>query len=196
MITRAKYQHTMENDGYLPPMVYRLDAGKEVQPSTERMESIGHLMITNGPAFSPDGKKFYVTSTIDKKGMCYDYDLESGLMSNGRQHIVEPRGTLDGNSVDTDGNIWWNIVEYGKCTGVDKFNGETGRKIDEVDVGMKSNLTHCFGGPDFKTMLITSSYDMAKRGGKLTDLDGCITLVRRPTDPSFHGAPLPKWIGI
>ena len=144
-------------------------------------------MMTNGPNFSPDGKQFYVTSTVDAKGMCYDYDLESGLMSNGRSHIVEPRGNLDGSTVDTDGNIWWNVHDRKTGTFVDKFDGASGRKMDEVDVGMHTNLSHCFGGPEFKTMLITSSYEMARRAGKIGENDGCLTLVRRPADSKFHG---------
>ena len=79
---RKKYVHRMEHGDFLPPMLYRLDAGENIQPTTVPMDAVGKVLCSNGPNFSPDGKKFYFVCSFNNVAMSYDYDLEKGLMSN------------------------------------------------------------------------------------------------------------------
>jgi sugar lactone lactonase YvrE len=64
-------------------------------------------VITNGPAFSPDGRILYHTDTLAKT--IYAFDLkEDGAISNKRifVRIEDGAGFPDGSLVDMDGCLW------------------------------------------------------------------------------------------
>jgi sugar lactone lactonase YvrE len=63
---------------------------------------------TNGPCFSPDGRIFYVADTSFEKIHCFDYDMNDGMLRNGRlfadYHEID--GVPDGAKVDSEGYLW------------------------------------------------------------------------------------------
>ena len=64
-------------------------------------------VITNGPAFSPDGKIFYHTDTLART--IYAFDLaDNGEISNKRAFVrlEEGAGHPDGSVVDAEGCLW------------------------------------------------------------------------------------------
>ena len=62
---------------------------------------------TNGPCFSPDGKVFYVADSNASAIHAFDYDVETGALSNCRLLMdMKPLGIPDGCKVDTDGCLW------------------------------------------------------------------------------------------
>ena len=78
--TRYWYIHS-SGDGPLKPQLYRLDASADGSDAkTEVIDSVGHVVCSNGPNFSPDAKKFYFTCSINNAVMQYDYDEEKGQM--------------------------------------------------------------------------------------------------------------------
>lgn len=78
------------------------------------------LTISNGLGWSPDEKTFYLTDSAIKTIYAYDFDSESGTISNRRVFIdltvesFEP----DGLTVDREGCIWsamwdgWCIIRF------------------------------------------------------------------------------------
>src|SRR5215470_6394352 len=52
--------------------LYRLD------PDLKLTRLQGDIIVSNGPCFSPDGKRFYFTDTWSEEIWAYDYDTASG----------------------------------------------------------------------------------------------------------------------
>ena len=64
-------------------------------------------VITNGPAFSPDGRVFYHTDTLAKT--IYAFDLKADGTISGKRafiRIEDGAGYPDGSVVDRDGCLW------------------------------------------------------------------------------------------
>jgi sugar lactone lactonase YvrE len=111
-------------------------------------------VITNGPAFSPDGRTLYHTDTLEKIIYAFDVD-EAGEISNKRVfvRIEEGAGYPDGPTVDAEGCIW---------TGL--FAGWSARRYSpegEVLATVRfpcANVTKiAFGGPDLRDVYATTA---------------------------------------
>jgi len=136
--------------------LYRLDAG-----GLAVMDS-GYV-ITNGPAFSPDGRTLYHTDTLEK--IIYAFDTgEDGMLRNKRVfvRIEEGAGYPDGPVVDAQGCLW---------TGL--FGGWAARRYSPGGALLQSvkfpvaNVTKiAFGGAEFKTVYATT----ARKGLSSEDL--------------------------
>ena len=129
--------------------LYRLDPDGEV-----------HAMdtdygITNGPAWSPDGKVLYHNDSKARRVYAFACDRESGAIDNKRCliELTGDEGFPDGLTVDRDGFIW--LAHWGGSR-VTRFS-PTG-EVDRVLKMPVSQVTSCaFGGPDLKTLYITSA---------------------------------------
>ena len=126
-----------------------------------------NLGIPNTFVWSPDNKNFYFTDTLDGNIMKYDYDVETGNLSNKNFFAKFDRGFPDGSTIDTDGCLW-NCRWGGSCVVRYTPSGE----VDQVIELPVENITNCvFGGKDLKTLFITS----AKNPGKNQhELDGSL----------------------
>jgi sugar lactone lactonase YvrE len=76
--------------------LYRLDTDSSATPVAD---GIG---ISNGMAFTPDGKQIYYTDSYARTIYMFDYDEDSGEISNSRVFVkTKPDGGLpDGMAVD------------------------------------------------------------------------------------------------
>lgn len=85
-----------------PATLYRLDLDGTV---TAVVTNVG---LANGMGFTPDGKRFYFTDTENHKIDIFDYDEETGELSNGRLFVQVPEGdgSPDGLTVDAEGYVW------------------------------------------------------------------------------------------
>jgi len=125
------------------------------------------LGIPNTFVWSPDNSKFYFTDTLSRVILNYDFNLESGELSNKKELFSFNRGFPDGSTIDTDGCIW-NCRWGGSC--VVRFT-PTG-KIDQIIEMPVENITNCvFGGKDMKTLFITTA---SNKGENQNDLDGSL----------------------
>ena len=82
--------------------LYRIDTDGT---ATAVMEDLG---IPNGLGFTPDGNKMYFTDSTAFKIYVFDYDQESGELSN-RKVFIETspdQGVPDGMTVDSEGFVW------------------------------------------------------------------------------------------
>lgn len=118
-----------ENGHYEPPRgcLYRLDAD-----GTCTMMVDG-LTVSNGLAFSPDGRTMYLSDSgrLVMKIWAFDYDLETGTPSNRRVFAdLSARGWApDGATVDSEGRYWSAIVNSGKLVCF-RPDGSVEREID------------------------------------------------------------------
>lgn len=111
-------------------------------------------IVTNGPAFSPDGQVLYHTDTF--AGEIYAFDLDAaGAVSNKRLFIKIPPGDgyPDGMTVDNDGYIWLAHFAGGRLTRFDP----SGQAVAILRLPV-SNITSCaFGGRNLDRLYITTA---------------------------------------
>jgi D-xylonolactonase len=111
--------------------------------------------ITNGPAWSADYKRMYYNDTFHGRMYAFDFDLERGELSNKRLFLQlgGEEGNPDGMTTDSEGGLW--VAQWGasKVTRRDAAG-----KVLQAVVLPCSQITSCaFGGPDFKTLYITTA---------------------------------------
>ena len=146
-----------ENIGKL----YKVDTNKKISIVEEE------LGIPNTFVWSPDNKNFYFTDTLNGTILSYDFELESGELSNKKIFATFDRGHPDGSTIDTDGCVW-NCRWGGSC--IVRFTPSG--KVDQIIEMPVQNITNCvFGGSDMKTLFITTA---SNEGKNKNDLDGSL----------------------
>ena len=143
-----------ENIGKL----YKVDTNKKISVVEEG------LGIPNTFVWSPDNTNFYFTDTLNGTLLSYDFELESGELSNKKNFATFDRGHPDGSTIDTDGCVW-NCRWGGSC--IVRFTPSG--KVDQIIEMPVQNITNCiFGGSDMKTLFITTA---SNEGKNQNDLD-------------------------
>ena len=139
--------------------LYKVDINKQV---TVIEDDLG---IPNTFVWSPDNSKFYFTDTLTGTIKSYDFNLQTGTLTNKQNFINIDRGLPDGSTIDTDGCLW-NCRWGGSC--IVRFTPDG--KIDQFIEMPVQNITNCvFGGSDMKTLFITTA---ANEDDGRTDMDG------------------------
>jgi sugar lactone lactonase YvrE len=141
---------TMDEETLSRPLgaLYRLD----LDGTLHRM--VDGLIVSNGLAWSGDGRTMFHS---DSKGMvvwAYDYDPEHGTMAN-RRVIARPTeevGRPDGAAADVEGFYW----SAGISAGVLNRWAPDGRLDRTIPLPCSNPTMPCFGGPDLKTIFVTS----------------------------------------
>jgi sugar lactone lactonase YvrE len=128
--------------------IYSLEAPAKIQRWVEG------LLTSNGIAFSPDNKTFYYADTPSHAIQQCDYDLETGVPSNCRLFHQFPHGNgrPDGAAVDSEGCYWTALYEGGRIVRLNPV----GDIVQEIAVPAKCPTMVAFGGPDLKTLFITT----------------------------------------
>lgn len=128
--------------------LFRLD----VDHSLHRLDSGIHF--SNSNSLSPDGNSLYFSDSWLKTAFAYDYDSETGAVSNRRTFVNTNSlgGLPDGAAVDVHGNVW--IAIYGGAKiAVFRPDGSLMRSID-MPVSLVSSVA--FGGPNLDRLFVTS----------------------------------------
>lgn len=115
-----------------------------------------NVTISNGIVWDSNKKLMYYIDTPTQQVVAYNYDPETGDISNKRVVVQVPKemGSPDGMSIDTEGKLW--IAHWGG-SGVYRWNPETGDLMEKIDVPAP-NVTSCaFGGPNLTTLYITTA---------------------------------------
>jgi sugar lactone lactonase YvrE len=128
--------------------LYRLDPDR----SWTRIDS--GYKVTNGPAFSVDGRTMYHTDSA--RQIVYAFDLaDDGSALNRRVFLQfgEDEGYPDGMTVDAEDCLWIAFWD-GWC--VRRFSPE-GERLSELRVPVQRPTSCAFGGPDLDRLFITSA---------------------------------------
>ena len=137
-------------------LLYRVDPKGQV---TEWRRGLG---ISNTLCWSPDRRTFYFGDTLANE--IYAYDYADGAISNER--IFQKgfdRGAPDGSAIDSAGYLW-NCRFGGGCI----LRLAPDGSIDRVIEMPVQNITTCtFGGPDLKTLFITTASIVSPPGNRL-----------------------------
>jgi L-arabinonolactonase len=168
--------------------LYRLDPDF----SLHRMDD--GIIVSNGPCWSPDDRTFYFADSRSAKISAYDYDLQTGSLSNKRAFAAFDnsdlrRGAPDGATVDAEGYLWSAAV----------FSGELRRFAPDgtLDHTIKlpvNNVTSLnFGGPNLDVIYCTSIGRMHLPG--LPDDGPTGGSVFAVSNSGFRGGEEPRFAG-
>ncbi len=131
--------------------LYRVD----VDHTVHRM--LGNLTISNGIVWTGDAKTMYFIDTPTGQIWGFDYDVESGGISNKRVAVTVPNdmGHPDGMTVDSEDNVW--VALYGGGA-VGRWDPRTGNLLDKVAAPGAKAVTSCaLGGKDLDELYITTA---------------------------------------
>lgn len=124
--------------------------GKEVK------KMISNRKVSNGICWSTDNTKMYYVDSFDYNIKAYDFDLESGAVSNERTIIEmkEARFAPDGMTIDEQGMLW--VAMWGEGT-VNRYNPLSGELVGKVEVNAPHVSSCAFGGANMTQLLITTA---------------------------------------
>jgi sugar lactone lactonase YvrE len=165
-------QQNIGADGADLPIVR--DSGRlwRVDPAGKAVRMAEGIAVTNMPLWSPDGRLFYYADSARNRIYVHDYDPRTGDISNGRIFCEGfGYGFPDGAAMDEEGYIWNARWDGGAVLRIapDGF-------IDRVVRLPVDRPTNCvFGGPDMRTLFITSSSaGMTEEQRAARPLSGCL----------------------
>jgi len=124
----------------------------------------GDISVSNGLAFSPDGRTMYWADTHAHQVFAFDFDGNDGTLSRRRVFArFEPKtpghdlagygGRPDGAAVDAEGAYWVAMYEGQRLL---RFS-PAGTLLREVRLPVRCPTMPCFGGPDLRTLYITTA---------------------------------------
>jgi sugar lactone lactonase YvrE len=129
--------------------LFRIDADFSMSRHADK------LIVSNGLAWSPDGRTFYHIDTRPGRIDAYDFDAAAGALSN-RRTFVDYAGAAharpDGCTVDAQGGLWvaevddWHVRRYSPDGKLDR----------EIRVPMRKPTSVMFGGDELGTLYVTS----------------------------------------
>ncbi|MBW2428879.1 MAG: SMP-30/gluconolactonase/LRE family protein [Deltaproteobacteria bacterium] len=191
MIAAQKVPGNRFNDGKCDPagrfwagtMAYDQNVGAaalyclDIDLTVRRM--IDNVTISNGLVWTSDMRCFYFIDTPTCEVAAFDYDVDSGNISNRKAviKIDENLGYPDGMTIDEEDMVWIAHWGGGKVT---RWNPKTGELLDTIKVPHASLVTSCaFGGPDLNELFITTAtVDLNEEQRKLQPLAGSIFRIR------------------
>ncbi|MDH5246258.1 MAG: SMP-30/gluconolactonase/LRE family protein [Betaproteobacteria bacterium] len=129
--------------------LYRLD------PDFTLTRLLEGMTISNGLAFSPDGRTMYHTDTPTQTINGYEYDAVSGTPARPRvlARFAAEGDRPDGAAVDRDGCYWTALYGGGQV----KRIAPDGRVLAEYPVPAMCPTMCAIGGPDLKTLYVTTA---------------------------------------
>jgi L-arabinonolactonase len=164
--------------------VYRVERDLSVH------KIISGVACANSICFSPDGRVMYFADTPTGEIWAYDYDTNTGDISNKRvfANFSDQPGTPDGSIVDSEGYLWnaqWNghrVVRY-------RPDGTADRVIS---IPVINPTCLAFGGKDLDVLYMTTArYLMTPEQIKAEPLSGglfaIIVDVKGLNEPKFCG---------
>lgn len=121
------------------------------------------ITTSNGLAWSPDGHTMYWSDTRAHEVRALDFDPDLGTLSRQRvfarfaprQEGVRYGGRPDGAAVDSDGAYW--VAMYEGCRLL-RLSPQ-GQLLQEVALPVHCPTMPCFGGPDLRTLYLTTARD-------------------------------------
>lgn len=125
-----------------------------------------NAMNSNGLAWSPDGHTLYWADTAAHRIHAWDWEPRGNAMRRHRVfHDFPPRpagwqpgqpgygGRPDGAAMDAQGHYWCAMYEGGRLLRL----SPAGEVVAEFEVPARCPTMPCFGGPDLRTLYLTSA---------------------------------------
>ena len=127
-----------------------------VDPDGRVCRMLDNLTISNGMAWSLDGRTMYFIDTPAMEVWAFDFDAEAGEISNRRTAVAVPKDTgfPDGMTIDVEGMLW--VAHWGGGR-VCRWDPRTGKRLAEVELPVQNVSSCAFGGADLDVLYITTS---------------------------------------
>ena len=164
--------------------LFRLDPDGKVTRHTDY-----EFGIPNTMAWSPDKKTFYFGDSLRNVIFAFDYDDNSGGLSN-RRVLLEgfESGVPDGSSIDEDGCLWNARFGGGRVIRITP----DGRVDREIIVPMTNPTSCTFGGADRKSLFVSSAqFTLSEAQLRANPLEGALIEI----SSDFTGLPDHKFRG-
>jgi sugar lactone lactonase YvrE len=121
------------------------------------------FVVSNGPAFSPDGTMLYFSDSVGLQLLVYRVDPATGRLSERRKFAAldDVGGLPDGLCVDREGGVWCAVYGGGRV-----LHLTPGGQVDRVvEVPAAHTTSCCLGGEDLRTLFITSGEETGNESG-------------------------------
>jgi len=197
-IARVPYDTAKQrfNDGKADPQgrfwVATLDEARKPEAALFRYADgrldrmAGPASVGNGLGFSPDGRTMYWTDTTAHRIWAFDIDGGDGSLSRQRtfaefpvktagQDLASYGGRPDGAAVDAEGAYWCAMYEGQRLL---RFAPD-GHLLRELPLPARCPTMPCFGGPDLRTLYVTTARDKRPADELAAlPLSGCVLSMR------------------
>jgi sugar lactone lactonase YvrE len=156
--------------------LFRLEGGQLVR-------MLDSITVSNGLAFSPDGRTLYHTDCMTGVLQRWDLDPVTGNIANAREFFSLPldQGVIDGATVDSEGGYWSAFIGASK---IRRYLPD-GTLDLEVLLPIELPTMVTFGGPDLDTLFITTANLQHGRGVRDANWSGGLFSFK----PGFKGLP-------
>ncbi|KFC65804.1 hypothetical protein FG93_04620 [Bosea sp. LC85] len=161
-------------------VLYRVSADGSVEPVATGFK------VSNGLAWSPDGRLLYHSDSRGPTIDCYDFDPESGALSGKRRFATlnEATGRPDGGACDAEGFYW----SAGVSAGVLNRFSPDGTLVSRHPVPARAPTMPCFCGPGLGLLAVTS----LNLGSESRNGDGDLFIAEAPA----AGAAIARMKGV
>ncbi len=164
--------------------LYRID------PDFAVTRVIAGVTISNGLAWSPDGRTMYHADTPTQTINAYDFDPIAGLPTGMRvfHRFTAEADRPDGAAVDCEGNYWSALYRAGRVAKL----SPRGEEIASFAIPAMCPTMCAFGGPRLSTLYVTTARQEQTDGelARLPRSGGVFALavdVPGQTEPEFQG---------
>ena len=147
------------------------------------------LALSNGLAWSSDGRRMFSVDTLRHTVSVRDYDPGSGAVGPRRVHLRLDDGLPDGIAMDAADHLWVAIWGGGEV----RRYAPDGTLVDRVATGAPHTSSVAFAGDDLRTLVITTATSELS-DDQLRAHPGSGRLFTAPVD--VPGLPVAPWQGL
>jgi sugar lactone lactonase YvrE len=192
------------NDGATDPagrflagsLLLEEDEGPSRREVLVRLEDDGSLTLidddlglSNGLAWSGDGRRFFSTDTDRRTVFVRDYDVATGAVGERRTHLRLDEGFPDGCAMDAEDHLWVAVFGAGQV----RRYAPDGALVATVEVPAPHTTSIAFAGEDLRTLVITTgSVELSDDERRTHPHSGHLFTTR--TD--VPGQAVPAWRGL
>jgi len=127
------------------------------------------LTVSNGLAWSADGRTMFHSDSRQRWIAAYDFDTATGAVSNRRiiRTMTDDEGRPDGGAGDAEGYYWSAGVSAGRLNRI----AADGTIVQQIPLPAPAPTMPCFGGEGLRTLYVTSLQREGKAAGTVLALD-------------------------
>lgn len=149
------------------------------------------FVVSNGPAFAPDGSAAYFSDSAKGRILRFALDPQGRVMGKGVfATIPRASGLPDGMTVDERGELW---VAHWDGARISRFAGN-GRLVATIPAPARNVTSIAFGGPDMRCAIVTTAALTPDQGVEpSTFWNGDLLALHAPCRGVVEPALAPDW---
>ena len=160
-----------------------------VEPDARVTEIDTDLTLSNGLAWSADGRRMYSVDTRRATVFVRDYDSITGAVGERRVHIAVDGGFPDGIALDAEEHLWVAVWGAGEI----RRYAPDGTQVDLLELPAPHTSSVAFVGDDLRTLVITTATAELGEDQRRAHPDSGRLFATRTDTP---GLPVATWSGF